>query len=75
MLCKNLDGTDSELKVLDEILGGVAKVNYDNMRKLYEKISQYYKFIMQITHLTDIADWHDRTITIVKKNHISRVEL
>ena len=61
--------------VLDEILGGVAKVNYDNMRKLYEKISQYYKFIMQITHLTDIVDWHDRTITIVKKNHVSRVEL
>lgn len=61
--------------VLDEVLGGVAKVNYDNMRKLYEKISQYYKFIMQITHLTDIADWHDRTITVVKKNHIARVEL
>lgn len=60
--------------VLDEVLGGVAKINYDNMRKLYDKISQYYKFILQITHLTEIADWHDRTITIVKKNHVSRVD-
>ena len=62
--------------VLDEILGGVAKENYDNMRKLYDKISQNFQFCMQISHLTDIIDWHNRIITVSKnEKNISKIEL
>lgn len=62
--------------VLDEILGGVAKENYDNMRKLYEKISKNFQFCMQISHLADIIDWHDKIITVTKDEHkISSLEI
>lgn len=60
--------------LLDEILGGVAKENYDDMKKLYDKISEKYQFILHITHLTDIIDWHDTTITIQKNNNISSIK-
>lgn len=61
--------------LLDEVLGGVAKVNYDNMRKLYEKIARNFTMVLQITHLEDIIDWHNTVVTIVKENYISRVEV
>lgn len=61
--------------LLDEVLGGVAKENYDNMKKLYDKISQYFDILIQITHLDDIAHWHNRTITVVKNSEgISKLE-
>lgn len=61
--------------LLDEVLGGVAKINYDNMKKLYDKIAQNFSMVLQITHLEDIIDWHNKVITIVKENNISRVEV
>jgi len=58
--------------VLDEILGGVARDNYDNIKKLYDKIGKYYKFIFQICHVP--LDWYDKTLTIVKdSNGISKI--
>ena len=57
--------------VLDEILGSVAKENYEDMRKLYEKIEQEYVYILHICHID--LDWHRGTITIVKENNISKV--
>lgn len=60
--------------LLDEVLGGVAKENYDNMKKLYDKIAQYFDILIQITHLDDIAHWHNRTITVVKNNGISKLD-
>ena len=61
--------------LLDEVLGGVAKINYDNMKKLYDKIAQNFSMVLQITHLEDIIDWHNKVITIVKENNVSRVEV
>lgn len=59
--------------LLDEILGGVAKENYDDMRKLYKKITTYFDFILHITHI-DIDDWHDGgTILVEKINNISKI--
>lgn len=52
--------------LLDEVLGGVAKENYDNIKKLYDRILTYYSFIFQITHLEDIVDWHDMVVTVKK---------
>lgn len=60
--------------LLDEVLGTVAKENYDDMKRLYDKIVKEYQFILHITHLAEIADWHDTTVTVQKINNISRIK-
>lgn len=60
--------------LLDEVLGTVAKENYDDMRVLYEKISEYYDFILHITHISEISDWHNSIITVKKQNNISSIK-
>lgn len=60
--------------LLDEVLGTVAKENYDDMKKLYDKITEYYDFILHITHLTEIVDWHECTVTVKKENNISSIK-
>lgn len=59
--------------LLDEVLGGVAKENYDNIKKLYDRILKDYSFVFQITHLDDIVDWHDKVVTVKKVNNISSI--
>ena len=59
--------------LLDEVLGTVGKSSYDNMKKLYDKIAKYYDFILHITHLADITDWHDGIVTVQKINNISSI--
>ena len=61
--------------VFDEILGGVADENYEQTKLLYDKIAKDYAFILQITHLKAIADWHDTQIMIKKQNNISTIEV
>ena len=61
--------------VFDEILGGVADENYDQTKLLYDKIVKDYGFILQITHLKAIADWHDTQIVVRKENNISSIEV
>jgi DNA repair exonuclease SbcCD ATPase subunit len=61
--------------VFDEILGGVADENYDKTKLLYDKIVKDYAFILQITHLKAIDDWHDTQIVVKKENDISRIEV
>ncbi len=61
--------------VFDEILGGVADENYDNVKKLYDKIVGDYQAILQITHLKSIHDWHDKSILISKKDNISSISM
>ena len=61
--------------VLDEILGSVAKENYDDMKKLYDKIALEYDFIIHICHID--LDWYDsnNVITVIKENNISRISM
>ena len=59
--------------VFDEILGKVARENYDNMKLLYDKILKNYNCIIQISHLDEIKDWHDTIITITKESNVSRI--
>lgn len=61
--------------VFDEILGGVADENYENVKKLYDKIVKDYSLILQISHLKSIYDWHDTVITVTKENNISRIKV
>ena len=60
--------------VFDEILGGVADENYDNVKRLYDKIVKDYSFILEITHLKAIADWHQTSLVVKKENNISKIE-
>jgi ABC-type uncharacterized transport system fused permease/ATPase subunit len=59
------------LIVFDELLGRVAKENYDNMHNLYKKILENYKCILQISHLEEIKDWHSQIVTVKKQDNIS----
>lgn len=61
--------------LLDEVLGGVARDNYENVKKLYDRILKDYSFIFQITHLDDIADWHETTVVVKKENRISSISV
>ena len=65
----------SNCLIFDEILGRVAKENYDNMRNLYEKILMEYDFILQISHLDEIKDWHNTTITVCKSDNVSKIKV
>ena len=61
--------------VCDELLGRVASSNYDNMRHLYDKMLESYDFIIQISHLEDIKDWHSKIISVNKKDNISHLSV
>lgn len=57
--------------VLDEIINTVGTDNMDNIHKLFRRILSNYNFILHITHLENIYDWHDNTITVTKDNNVS----
>lgn len=61
--------------LLDEVLGGVARDNYENIKKLYDRMLKDYSFIFQVTHLDDISDWHDTTVVVKKENRVSKISI
>lgn len=61
--------------LLDEVLGGVAKDNYENIKRLYDRMLKDYSFIFQVTHLDDIADWHNTTVVVKKENRVSTIKV
>lgn len=61
--------------VFDEILGGVADENYDNVKNLYDKILADYAFVFQITHLKAISDWANQSLIVKKVGNISKIEM
>ena len=61
--------------IADELWGRVSKDNLDNIRNLMEKILVSYDFILQISHLDEIKDWHDTIISCKKENNISKIVL
>jgi DNA repair exonuclease SbcCD ATPase subunit len=54
--------------IYDEILGRVAKENYDKMNILFERISKDYDFVFQITHLDEIKEWSNQIVTVTKNS-------
>lgn len=62
--------------VFDEVLDGVAVSNYENVRQLFERMSNAYDFVIHITHNELISDWHTNTITVNKSdNGVSVISL
>lgn len=61
--------------LLDEVLGTVAKENYDDMKKLYDKIVSEYDFVLHICHID--LDWYDdgNIVTVTKKDNISSISI
>lgn len=61
---------------LDEVLGKVAKEFYENIRTLYSKVENNYQFILHITHIEEIKDWHRNNILITKnESNISSIQV
>ena len=59
--------------VLDEVLGGVAEENYDNIKKLYDRILPDYSFIFHICHTNFMEDSYDGEVIVKKTENISRI--
>lgn len=59
--------------LLDEVLGGVAEENYENVKLLFDRIIKDYSSVLHITHLNQIIDWHQSIVTVKKENGISSV--
>jgi DNA repair exonuclease SbcCD ATPase subunit len=60
---------------LDEVFGRVSKDNYDNMKKLLEKVAKQYDALLLISHNQEIYDWCDCHVSVKKENNISKVVL
>lgn len=61
------------LIVLDEIINTIGSDNLPNIKKLFDRILSNYNFIIHITHMENIYDWHDMTITVVKNGNTSTI--
>ena len=61
--------------ILDEVLGRVAKENYDKMKELIDRIGNSYDTIINITHLDEFKDYCDSHIVVRKENNISTISL
>ena len=60
---------------LDEVFGRVSKNNYDNMKSLLDKVSKQYDALFLISHSSEVYDWCDCHVSVVKENNISKVVL
>lgn len=58
---------------LDEIFGRVSIDNFDNMKRLIEKISKSYDVVWIVSHHKELESWVDSHITIKKENNVSRI--
>ena len=61
------------LLLLDEVLGGVAQENYENIKLLFDRIVKDYSAVLHITHLSHIIDWHSSIVTVRKEKGISTI--
>lgn len=61
--------------VADEIMGRVARPNYEGFKNLLDKICEDYDFILNITHLDEFKDFCDTEISVVKENNVSKIIL
>lgn len=59
--------------LLDEVLGGVAEENYDNIKMLYDRILPDYSFVFHISHIPELKEWAKQTVLVKKENNISKV--
>ena len=62
---------------MDEIIGTVGISNYDNLHELFNRMCSNYQFIIHVSHVETIWDWHNQTITVTKDKdtNVSKIML
>lgn len=60
---------------LDEILAGISAENMENIITLYKRILNRYDFILHICHDPALVDYHNKIVTVTKKNNVSIISL
>ena len=58
---------------MDEIIGPIGVSNYENLHELFNRMCSNYQFILHISHIEDIWDWHNTQITIYKEGNVSKI--
>lgn len=61
--------------VFDEVTGKIANSFLNYLKPLLDKIKEMYDIVFFITHNEIIKDFGDSIITVVKNNHISKVNV
>lgn len=51
---------------MDEIIGTVGISNYGNLHELFKRMCSNYQFILHVSHVEAVWDWHEQTITVTK---------
>lgn len=59
---------------MDEIIGPIGSSNYESLHELFNRMCSNYQFILHISHVEDVWDWHNTQITVYKDGNISRVK-
>ena len=63
------------IKKAKQFISKKTKDNYDNMKNLLEKVSKNYDITLLISHNSEVRDWCEHHITVLKENNISKVFL
>lgn len=60
---------------MDEIIGTVGISNYDNLHELFKRMCSNYQFIIHVSHVEVVWDWHDKMIVVTKdeKTNVSKI--
>lgn len=53
---------------MDEIIGTVGISNYENLHELFKRMCSNYQFIIHVSHVEAVWDWHKQVITVTKDN-------
>jgi len=59
----------------DEVLGKVSDQNLDNIKLLFDRVSEMYETVFLISHNQIVNDWSDNIVTIVKTDDISTLHM
>lgn len=62
------------INVYDEITGGVAQANMDNIRMFFERIKTFFEHIIIISHDDLVQSWGENKIYVEKINNVSYVK-
>lgn len=65
----------SNIVIIDEVWGRVAKENLENVKSIMDRMLDDYSAIILISHLDSVNDWCKNKITVVKKDNISKLKV
>ena len=72
-LCSISNLSHPNFCTMDEIIGPIGVSNYDNLHELLLRVSENYQFILHISHVESVWDWHNAQITVYKEGNVSKL--